>query len=88
VATYWGSESGPREFDVLVDGERVATQSLHQDHPERFWDQTYELPQKLTAGKQRVNIRFAAKPGNYAGGVFGLRTVRRTTDAEPKQPAN
>lgn len=89
VATYWGSESGPREFDVLVDGERVATQSLHQDRPERFWDQSYQLPPKLTAGKKTVNVRFAAKPGNYAGGVFGLRTVRRMTDAgSPQEPTN
>jgi DUF1680 family protein len=89
VATYWGSESGPREFDVLIDGERVATQSLHQDRPERFWDQTYQLPQELTTGKQKVNVRFAAEPGNYAGGVFGLRTVRRTTDADsPQEPTN
>lgn len=81
IATYWGSESGPREFDVLVDGKAIATQSLHQDQPERFWDQVYELPTKLTSGKKHIKIRFAAKPGNFAGGVFGLRTVRRDKDA-------
>jgi hypothetical protein len=78
VATYWGSESGPREFDVLVDGKHVATQSLRQDRPQKFWDRVYELPTELTSGKKKVNIRFAAKPGNYAGGVFDLRTIRRS----------
>ena len=85
VATYWGSESGPREFDVLIDGQVVATQSLHHDRPERFWDRVYELPTELTSGKENVNVRFAAKPGNYAGGVFGLRTVRRDAKASDEQ---
>lgn len=88
VATYWGSETGPREFDVLVDGQVIATQSLHQDRPERFWDRVYELPTELTSDKQQVNIRFAAKPGNFAGGVFGLRTVRRDKDANIKDEAS
>lgn len=77
IATYWGSETGPREFDVLIDGERIATQLLRQDRPDRFWDEVYELPTKLTAGKKQVNVRFAARPGNFAGGLFGARTVRR-----------
>jgi hypothetical protein len=76
VVTYWGSESGPREFDVLVDGEKIATQSLGQDRPNRFWDRVYPLPLELTSGKSKVKVRFDGHPGNFAGGVFGVRTVK------------
>jgi uncharacterized protein len=38
VITYWGSETGRRTFDVLVEGEKIATTSLHRDKPEQFWE--------------------------------------------------
>jgi hypothetical protein len=46
------------------------------DAPEKFWDKTYPLPEGLIAGKEKITVRFAAKPGNYAGGVFGIRVAR------------
>lgn len=77
IITYWGSEQGERQFDVLVEGEKIATTSLHMDHPDQFWDEVYPLPKKLLAGKGRVTVKFQAHPGNFAGGVFGVRVVRR-----------
>jgi len=77
IITYWGSETGNRTFDVLVDGQKMATQALHRDKPEKFWDKVYPLPEDLTKGKSKATIRFQALPGNYAGGVFGVRVVRR-----------
>jgi len=77
VITYWGSETGNRTFDVIVEGETVATTRLHRDRPDEFWDKVYPLPEHLTRGKERVTVRFQAHPGNYAGGVFGVRVVRR-----------
>jgi hypothetical protein len=73
---YWGSEQGAREFDVQVDGKTIATTSLHMDKPEKFWEKTYPLPAELIAGKKKVTVKFQAKPGNFAGGVFGIRVVR------------
>ena len=77
VVTYWGSETGPRTFDVLLDGKKLATQSLHQDKPDHFWDRVYQLPEQQTKGKTKATIKFQAHPGNFAGGVFGVRVVRR-----------
>jgi hypothetical protein len=77
VITYWGSETGRRTFDVLVEGEKIATTSLHQDKPEEFWDKAYPLPKSLTQGRGKVTVKFQAHPGNFAGGVFGVRVVRR-----------
>lgn len=77
IITYWGSETGNRQFDVLLDGEKIATTSLHQNKPEQFWDKVYPLPESLTKGKQKVTMKFQAHPGNFAGGVFGVRVVKR-----------
>jgi DUF1680 family protein len=75
VVDYWGSESGAREFDVQVDGETIATTRLRMDAPDRFWDKAYPLRAEMIAGKKKITVRFQAKPGNYAGGVFGIRVV-------------
>ncbi|MCA9234645.1 MAG: glycoside hydrolase family 127 protein [Planctomycetales bacterium] len=85
IVTYWGSETGARSFDVLLDGQKLATESLHQDDPDKFWERTYALPQDQTAGKTHAAVKFQAHPGNYAGGVFGVRVVRRSS-AEPQSP--
>jgi hypothetical protein len=76
LVDYWGGETGAREFDVLVDGETIATTRLDMDAPGQFWDKTYPLPAELVAGKEKITVRFQAHPGNYAGGVFGLRVMR------------
>jgi hypothetical protein len=75
VCTYWGSDSGKRTFDVLVDGEVLATQTLANNKPGQFFDVTYPIPASLTRGKEKVTVRFQAHPENTAGGVFGIRMV-------------
>ncbi len=78
-ATYWGDDVG-RTFDVLVDGQKVATQILNRDAPGKFFDVDYPLlAEQLTSGKQKVTVRFQAKDNSTAGGLFGLR-VLRTSD--------
>ncbi|MCU0872471.1 MAG: glycoside hydrolase family 127 protein [Pirellulaceae bacterium] len=74
--TYWGSDGG-RAFDVLVDEEKIATQKLSNNRPDQFYDEVHPLPEKLTQGKERITVKFQAHPGNTAGGVCGVRTMRR-----------
>ena len=57
-------------------GATIATQTLERNHPDEFFDETYAVPVALTQGKDRVTVRFQAKPGNTAGGVFGLRVLK------------
>jgi hypothetical protein len=75
--TYWGSDLGPRTFDVLVDGQKIATQKLASNRPDQFFDQTYPLSETLTRGKDHITVTFQAHPGMMAGGVFGLRVLRQ-----------
>jgi uncharacterized protein len=76
VCDYWGGETGDRTFDILVDGRLIATQTLRQDKPGDFFDMTYAIPEELTRGRQSVEVRFRAHPGNMAGGLYGARTLR------------
>ena len=73
--TYWGSDSGNRVFDILVDGNRLATETLHNNRPDQFYDQAYPLPGELTTGKSQITVTFQAHPHNIAGGIFGLRVL-------------
>lgn len=77
VCTFWGSDAGNREFDILVDGEKIASQVLENNKPETFYDQAYAIPERLTAGKNSVNVRFQAHASKWAGGLYGCRTIKR-----------
>ena len=75
VCTYWGSDAG-RVFDILIDGEKLATETLDNSRPNHFFDKIYALPKRLTRGKTKVTIKLQAHPGNTAGGVLGVRMVK------------
>jgi hypothetical protein len=72
-ATYWGDER-PRQFEIFIDGQRLAQQGLAFDHPGKFFDVAYPIPEAMIRGKNTVRVRFAPLPRNTAGPVFGVRT--------------
>lgn len=75
VCTYRGSEGRRRVFDILVDGEKVATEALEY-HPTEQLDRQYSIPEALTRGKDRVTVTFQAQADTTAGALIELRTVR------------
>ncbi len=77
LCTFWGGETGRRKFDILVDGVWIATQTLLNNQPGRFFDVVYPIPAPLTRGKNKVTVKFQAQPDNWAGGLFGARLLRR-----------
>lgn len=76
LVTYWGSDAGGREFDILIDGQKLATEKLESNKPGQFYDQMYPLPRELTANKTSVTVKFQAHPGRMAGGVYGCAIVK------------
>jgi hypothetical protein len=76
VCTYWGSDSGGRTFDILVDDKKVATQTLSGEAPGNFYDVMYAIPSSWTEGRSMITVKLQAHPRNTAGGLFGARTVR------------
>jgi len=73
---YWGSDFRNRTFDILVDGEEVATQRLESERPGEFLEVDYPIPETLTRGKTAAVVRFRPHEGQTAGGVFGCSTLR------------
>jgi DUF1680 family protein len=77
LCTFWGDEVGARSFDLLVDGTQVGTETLNQNKPGQFFDQSYDLPLSLTHDKTVVTVKLQAHAGNMAGGLYGARIVRQ-----------
>jgi DUF1680 family protein len=76
LVTYWGSDADGRQFDILIDGQKLATQKLENNWPGQFHDQVYPLPKELTVGKTSVTLRFQAHPGQMAGGFYGCSVLK------------
>ena len=74
ACTYRGSEGRRRVFDILVDGETIATETLPY-HPTEFLDVQYPIPEALTRGKSRVTVRFVPQPKAATAVVFDIRMV-------------
>ncbi len=75
---YWGNDAG-REFDVLLDGKQIATQSLNNNKPAQFFDAEYAIPSNLLSGKDKVTIRFEPHNGSVAGGLFHCAVLKAET---------
>jgi DUF1680 family protein len=73
--TYWGDDAG-REFEILVEGQKVAVQKLNREKPGEFFEANYAIASSLTQGRDHVTVRFQALPGSTAGGIFGLRMLK------------
>ncbi len=76
AVTYWGSDGGGREFDILVDGVKIATQRLANNDPQKFFVVKYPLKPSIVNGKQHITVKFQAHPGMMAGGIFDCRVVK------------
>jgi hypothetical protein len=79
MCTFWGGQNR-RTFDVLVDGVRIAAQTLDRDKPGRFFDVTYAIPPELTRGKHKITVKFqAGREGRRsgAGPLFRAATLKR-----------
>jgi DUF1680 family protein len=76
TVTYWGGVWHARTFDLIVDGNHLATQTLHVNKPGEFFEMRYPIPPRLTSGRRMVVVHFQSRPGDIAGGIFGLRMMR------------
>jgi DUF1680 family protein len=74
VFTYKGVEGRPRSFDVLVDGEKVATRTVEY-HPTELLDAEYRIPESLTRGKERVTVTFQSHADEATASICEVRVV-------------
>ena len=76
VVTYHSDERKNRSFELLIDGRRVAQQTIDRSEPPRFLDIEYAIPADATRGKPKVTVRFQAAAGKEIGSVYGIRMIR------------
>ena len=76
ACTYWGDDVPPRTFDILVDGQKIATQSLDHSKPGEFFTVEYPIPAELVRDTDKVTEMFRGQQGNTAGGVFGCAILK------------
>jgi hypothetical protein len=67
-----------RRFDLLVNGQLIAEIELDRpDTPQDVYTRDFPLPAELVrAAGGKLSVKFVAKPGSIAGGLYGLRLLR------------
>jgi DUF1680 family protein len=69
-----GSEGRRRGFDILIDGERIASETLPY-HPTEMLDFEYPIPEALTRGKAQVVVRIQPQGQAATAQVFEIRML-------------
>jgi hypothetical protein len=74
-ALYWGEEVN-KNFDISVEGTRIANERRAAPPVKRFVGRDYPIPEALTRGKDKVTVRFETR-GTDAF-VYEARTLEAT----------
>jgi uncharacterized protein len=77
VTDYWGGFPGAKTFDIIVNDKIIATENISNKKEGEFISVQYDVPAELLKNKRMITVRFQAHPGNMAGPVFGVRTIRK-----------
>lgn len=75
LVTYIGADKN-RKFDIIVEGNLIATEHLEGGQSDKFYDRTYGIPKALIQGKTNIRVRFDAKYKSTAGRAFSVRVIR------------
>lgn len=75
ICRFWGDESPTNEFDIMVDNKLLKTISLNRRLYLTYIDDLYLIPEEWTKDKDKINIRFQAKDGKIAGGLYQLKVT-------------
>lgn len=78
MVTYFSGDRR-REFDILANDEVIAEFDLpRRGGGDDFVDVTYPIPRVIVSAAEHgvLTIRFKARDGSMAGGVYGLRILR------------
>ncbi len=77
VVEYWGGFPGSKTFDILIDGELLATENASNMKEGEFVYKEYNIPDALTVSKTSVTVKFRAHEGHMVGPVFSISTIKR-----------
>ncbi|MCX6253265.1 MAG: glycoside hydrolase family 127 protein [Bacteroidia bacterium] len=77
VIDYWGGFPGAKTFDILVNNIVIASENITNKKDGQFISIQYDIPKAISKGKFKVTVKLQAHPGNMAGPVFGIKTIRK-----------
>lgn len=73
---YFGGDRG-REFSISINGIKVADVRLEGQKGNGFYTVDYAIPQEvLDTADGKYRVKFEARPGSIAGGVFEVRLMK------------
>lgn len=77
AVTYGGGDTG-RGYEVLVNGELLATETADDSTLGQFFVKRYSIPAKVLsdAANGRLTVKFSAKPGARPVGVYDVRLMK------------
>ena len=75
--TYFGGDAD-RSFEILINGQTLAEVTLPEGKGADFYHVDYELPVEWVREAEEgvLTLKFEAKPGSIAGGIYGVRLLR------------
>lgn len=77
IVRYWGAEWGNRAFDIYIDDQKLASESITGKwNQKKFEEVEYSIPNSMVKGKDHVRVKFQALPANTAGSVYYIRLAR------------
>jgi len=86
AVTYWGGDTG-RAYDILANGELLATETVDNSKPNQYFEKRYALPVRILDGATngRVIIKFSSKSGAgaRAAGIYGVRLMKPEVTSRP-----
>jgi DUF1680 family protein len=77
VVSYNRDNRRARSFEVIVEGQTLASEKFDFDSASRFFDREYALPPALVQGRTRLTIRFQSTGTLEVAPVYGLRLIAR-----------
>lgn len=76
--TYFGNDSG-REFDILINNQKLATVILAGKRGSYFYDVDYKIPSAILDSlnhNDNMTVKFKAHEGSVAGGIYHIRLLK------------
>ncbi|WP_228853386.1 glycoside hydrolase family 127 protein [Aegicerativicinus sediminis] len=76
LVRYWGFEWSSKNFKILIDDEEIASVNTeNRNNTSQFKEASYQIPNRLLKGKEKVRVKFQAEEGSGTSQVYFVRII-------------
>lgn len=75
LLNYWGGEKDIRKQTVSAEILPIGKDTLYHNCDGYFFNRLYEIPDRLTKGKNSVKIKISSSAGTKVGALYGAYTL-------------